>query len=302
MKKILFLIIFCLYAYPLAISANKDKENTPELFVECLLNATNCYERQPIPAVITLFSSTPDVVKANLICEPRLNKGEFATFQPIKPAGSPYTVKRNDKIYYCIPLSAFMFSMPEKGKFSLEGASYNIGIQIPTIYNDPFWGPIRSRKVEEYKVNMKKVSFSVKTLPVPPSDFDFSGSVGNFTIKTIIPQGDIVINEPSTAIIVLKGTGMIAENTMPVYIDAFKDGLSLKSVQESRTAAYDKGKMVSELHLECTFIPTRIEDCKIGEIYFDYFDPDSGKYVRASSQPVSITVKSSVTKRQHMEI
>lgn len=292
------LIALALPAYP----KQDALQDNPDLFIECVMSHSSCYERQPVPAVITLFSTSQDVATADPIALPKLNRGEFATFQPVQPAGSAYKEQRNGKVFYCYPLYAFMFSMPEKGKYSLEGGEYKIGVQVPVVYHDPFWGNVRGHQMKEFRVPVKKCSFSVKVLPAPPAEADFSGSVGNFEIETIIPPGDIFINESAKAVVVLRGTGMIAESTMPVYLDAFSDGVSLKSVQESRTAYYDHGRMVSELHLECTFIPTKIEDTSIGEIYFDFFNPDTGKYQRAKSRPVKINVKSSVLRRQHIDI
>lgn len=303
-----FLLKFCLLFALLLCSFSakaadiKDSKALPEMHIECVMAQQNCYERQPVSVVITLFSTSPDVVNARVLQNVELNKGEFATYQTVKPAGSPYTQVKDNKKYYCFPLDAFIFTMPEKGKYSLQNGKYRIGVQVPSIVNDPFWGKIRVMKTEETILDVEKKSLTVKTLPAPPANIHFSGSVGEFSIETILPHGDIYVNEPATAIVVLKGTGMIADSTMPVYLDAFTENISLKSVQESRTAAYDHGRLVSELHLECTFTPSAKDGVKIGEIYFDYFDAAQGKYVRAKSKPVVVNVKSSVSKRKHIEI
>ncbi|MGN0236700.1 MAG: hypothetical protein ACI4AK_01210 [Lepagella sp.] len=292
-------ILCCLHAV-CADSPAKDK--APELFIECVLGDDVIYERQPVSAVITLFSTSPDVASADAISEVALNKGEFASLQPVSPAGRSYRKTIKGVEYYCYPLRAFMFSMAEAGSYSLDHGEFQVAISIPQVVNDPFWGRVRTSKLVSYKVPVRKSSFKVKSLPNPPESIDFSGSVGKFSIETIIPKGNIYVNEEATAIIVLRGTGLIAEHTMPEYRGAFAHGVKLKSVSESRTAAYDDGVMISELHLECTFIPTSSSDAEIGVVSFDYFDPETKKYVKAESTPVKVDVKSSVSKRQSLSI
>lgn len=274
----------------------------PDLFIECVLDSRTVYERQPVSAVVTLFSTDPDVEFANPISDVRLARGEFSTLQPVRPAGSSYRRDIGGRQYYCFPLRTFVFTIDKKGSYELSGGEYEVGVSYPVIVNDPFWGRVRTAETREYKIPVKKTPLNVKTMPEPPADMDFSGSVGDFSIETVIPRGDIYLNEEATAIIVLRGQGMIAELTMPEYRDAFKNGMKLKSVSESRSQAYDKGRIISELQLECTFIPTSVTDAEIGKVYFDYFDPVSGAYRRAESEPVKVKVKSTVSKRESMDV
>lgn len=170
--------------------------------------------------------------------------------------------------------------------------------------NDPFWGRVRSQKVEDFKVGVKSAKIKVKSLPSVPADVDYSGSVGSFTIETVLPKGDIFIGEEATAYVVLKGRGMLEESTLPAYREAFTQGMKLKSVSESRDESFDHstGEMVSEIRLECTFVPTERDGVVIGEITFGYFDPKIKEYKTAKSKPVQVTVKSTTAKRDSMSI
>lgn len=279
-----------------------EKAVKDDMFIECVLGENNVYERQPVPVVITLFTTNPDVQYAEVVSEPRLSKGEFASVQQVQPAGSPYRRDIGGREYYCIPLKAFMFTVDRKGSYELSGGGYNVGVAYPVVVTDPFWGRIKTTETKEYEIPVRKTSFKVRSLPSPPADINFSGSVGEFSIETVVPRGDIYLNEEATAIIILKGTGMIAELTMPEYRDAFKQGLKLRSVSESRGAAYDRGRMLSELQLECTFIPTSENDVEIGVVSFDYFDSSTGTYRRAESKPVKIKVKSTVSRRESIDV
>ena len=245
-----------------------------DLSIECRMEPAVIYERQTPPSLI---------------------KGEYATFQKVSPAGNAYKEVVDGKTYYCFPLEASVITMADKGSYTIGGGEYTIGVAYPVVVNDPFWGPRRSTEVKRLNIPVKKKSFKVRDLPNPPDSIDFSGSVGQFTVETVIPRGDIFVNEEATAIVVLRGSGMIADATMPEYRDAFKNGVKLNAV-------YDNGKMISELQLECTFIPTQRDNVEIGEVLFSYFDPDTGAYSVARSSPVKIEVKSSTSKRESLSI
>ena len=282
---------------------NRNDNDALELKVECVMPEHEFFEGQPVPITITLFSTTADVAFANPRSLPALSGGEFTTRQTISPAGHAYEKTIDGKVWYCFPLASYMVTFDEKGRYEYGGGSYIVGVNFPDVVNDPFWGRIRTNRVEEFNVNVNKTRFRVKSVPAPPTGIDYSGSVGTFTLETVVPEGDIYLGEEATAYIILKGTGMIAESTLPEYRDCFTKGVKLKSLSESRDEGHDTmGRMLSEIRLECTFIPTDRESAEIGEARFDFFNPNTGKYETIKSKPVKIKVKSTASKRETMAI
>lgn len=301
------MLLLCLSALSvLNLSARtrvaEGEADEPELFIQSVSSRSDVYEREAMPVVVTLFSTSPDVASAAMLNEPSLHDGEFSTFQKIEPAGRSYTKVIDSKKYYCFPLYACMVSFADKGKYKFEGGKYNIGISIPTIVNDPFWGKVRSSRIINKEISANELKINVKRMPDVPSNIDFTGSVGQFMVETIVPKGDIIANREAVAYIVVRGSGIIEEQTLPQYHKAFSGGLRLKSVSESRNEYFDNGKLVSELQLECTFVPETVNDFQIGEASFDYFDPVDKKFKSAKSKPVTINVKSSVKLREKIEI
>lgn len=275
----------------------------PELRIVCEMPEREFYEGQPVPVIVTLLSSTPDVAFAKPISLPHLLGSEFSTSQVISPAGNAYEKSEGGKKWFCFPLRANMVTIDNKGKYEYGGGSFMVGVNYPAVVRDPFWGPMRTMRTEEFEIPVQKVKFKVKSLPAPPGNLQYSGSVGSFEIETVVPEGDIFVGEEATAYIILSGTGMIAESTLPEYRDAFKTGVSLKSVTESRDEGHDNnGRMLSEIKLECTFIPTDRDNAEIGEARFDFFNPSTGKYETIKSKPVKIKVKSTASKRSMMSI
>lgn len=283
---------------------NADSDEAVELSVEFVMPNGDVYERQPFPVFVTLKSTSPDIASANILSDFHLKKGEFSTFQTIENPGAAYTRREGKKMYYYFPLKAYMVSFTDKGTYEFTGGEYSIGIAYPVMVNDPFWGPVRSQQVKERNVSAASAKIKVKSLPDIVPGETFSGSVGKFSIETIVPKGDIFIDEDAVAYVVLRGRGMIESATLPQYKNAFTHGMKLKSVSESREESFDHetNEMVSEIHLECIFVPSEMDSVEIGEITFDYFDPDSKQYKTARSEPVKVTIKSSASKKESIEI
>lgn len=303
MRKIIILTFILLASVPVAIRADENHDAGHSLKVECRMDRETLYEREPVRLTITLISDTPDIEYANIVEAPELKKGRFDTFQTISPAGRAYKEKKNGKTYYCFPLNSYMVTVAEEGKYEIDGGKYNIGINVPAVRHDPFWGSYRYNEVKEITLPVEKKTFRAKAVPNPPSGIEYSGSVGEFSIETVIPPGDIYAGEEAIAVIILRGNGMIAESVLPSYRGAFDKGVRLKSVSESLDEGHDfKGGMLSELRLECTFIVTDIETAEIGEARFDFFNPRTGKYETITTDPVKIKVKSAATTRDRMSI
>ncbi len=94
----------------------------------------------------------------------------------------------------------------------------------------------------------------------------------------------------------------MGENVLPEYNEAFTEGTRLKSFSENRNQYIDKGCLVSEVKLECTFIPTSRENAFIGPVRFMFFNPETGKYQKVESEKVKVKVKSIAGKSKVHEI
>lgn len=303
----ILLLLLVIFAGVAEARRNTPRHNAadepPELEIRCVMPDRQFYEGQPVPVTITLYSSTPDIAFADPVEQPHLKDHSFATSQIISPAGNAYEEEIDGKLRYCFPLSAQMITMDDKGKYEYGGGSYVIGVNYPVVVRDPFWGTMRRMQTKEFEVPVQSVTFKVRQVPAPPKGIEYSGSVGTFTLKTVVPEGDIFIGEEATAYIIVSGTGMIAESVLPEYRSAFTNGVTLKSVSESRDEGHDnRGRMLSEIKLECTFIPTDRNSAEIGAARFDFFNPETGKYETVKSEPVKINPKSTASKRSIMSI
>lgn len=262
----------------------------------------NPYEGQPVAVEVALVTDRNDISGVESIGTLTAGNGDFLSFQTVDNPGNTVIVEREGRRLYSIPLAVTVVAFEESGKYKLISPGYKVALPQYRVVRDPIWGSRRVRELSVADLRPVTTNLKVKALPNPPKDMDFSGSVGEFEIETRMHRATPVAGEDNTVFIILRGSGLIAELTMPQYKGAFPPDLNLKSVSESRRGFYDHGKLISELTLECTFTPGHSGEFEIGEVWFDYFDPVTGKYARAKSDPVAVSVKSSVVRRNHYDI
>lgn len=270
--------------------------NEGSMFVKCEFNKTEFYAHECVCATVWLYSEDADIAYVNELVSPSLRKGEFSYLSRLSQSPKAHRENIKGVDYFVFPLSSYMFTMSNAGKYQMIDGEFEIGINVPVVYNDPFYGRIRGVETHSRRVRMSPSSFKVKSLPPVKEGAPFSGAVGEFEVETIVPKGDIIVNEDASLIIVVKGKGLLGSDILPEYREAFGTGNKLKSFTERTDSFYDGKDIVSEFEMECEFVPTDIKNCEIGVVRFGYFNPETGKYETAESKSVKIDVKSSAVK------
>lgn len=262
----------------------------------------NLYHREP--AVLTLYLWTPgyeirDVRKSK---SSSLSKGKFSFLQRADIITEPRIVEKDGKIWYVYPIDSYAIAIDKAGKYDLHGGRYIVDVAVPQIYDDPFWGKMQTMRTERIEVPVSPVQIEVKDLPQTDGNSDFSGAVGDFDVTVNVPPGDIFLNEEATAIVTVVGKGWLNNGTLPEYHDAFRNGTKLKSFSENRIQYLKDGVLISELQMECTFIPTSKDNAVIDPIWIEIFNPETGTYEIVKSKPVKVKVQSIADKAPEIDI
>lgn len=300
--RVLFLNLLMFVAVLSVVAEPTARFSADDFAIECILDAETLYEREAGMVTLTLLSPTQDIAGVAENAPLELNHGEFASVSNVQVLDPPSVRRFRGKRYYAFPLARFVMTVAEKGKYTLQGGAYDVQVAYPVVVRDPFWGNVRTTETKTYRIPVGERSFRVRELPKIGNGEHFSGAVGNFTVRTVVPPGDIIVNEEATAVVEVSGYGTIPEQTLPEYRDAFRGNVKLKSISESRESYIKDGRLVTELRLECTFIPLQREDVRIGEVSFEFFNPRTGDYETVRSLPVEVETKSSVVRRETMEI
>lgn len=285
--------------------SQKMNENIPiKAWVQCELKKRSIYCGEVDIATFYLYSNTPNVAYINECSDVKLENNKFDYFAQVEIVENRNLQKETiDGIeYYRVPFKAYAFTISMAGKMKFSKMSFKLGINKNVIYDDPFWGLQRGVATSEMQISMKNCDFSVKPLPAIPDSVFFSGAVGEFSVKTFLPQKSIVINEQASATIVIEGSGLLKDNILPEYQEAFVNGLKLKSISDTNNLMFNGKEICSKKVIECEFIPLRRDDCKIDAVKFVYFNPRTAQYETAVSNALSLEVKSSTIRRELISI
>lgn len=262
----------------------------------------NLYHHEP--AVLTLYLWTPgyEIREAQATRSPELDKGKFSYMQRADFDRTPEVVRKEGRTWYVYPIESLAIAFDKAGRYNLQGGRYMVDVAVPVLYNDPFWGRMQTISTERIELPVGNLQINVRDLPENKMDSDFSGAVGDFEIFVTVPPGDIYMNEEATAIVTVIGNGWLNNGTLPEYHDAFRNGTRLKSFSENRVQYIKDGELVSELQMECTFIPTSKDKAVIDPIWIEIFNPVTGNYEIVKSEPVKVRVQSIADKSPEIEI
>lgn len=274
------------------------EEQGNDLFVKSRISKKSFYERETITMEYFLYSVSPDVVFCESPEPLSLDRGEIKTLRQIEVRGTVGRERIGDRVYYVFPVESYALAAEGKGEIMINPRKFVVGVNVTEVVNDPMWGRRRVARTLEFESTTSKETFQLKSLPIPPKDFSFSGAIGEYRIETMIPEGLIIINEEATALIRLVGNGMLSNDLLPEYQEAFGHNNRLKSMKSNVEILSTPKGIVSELEVECDFIPTSINDCEIGNVRFGYFNPKTEMYETAESGPLKVKVKSSTIKRE----
>lgn len=266
-------------------------------YVKFIPDKNEFFSHEYVTGDLWLYTENPDVLYIKEVKAPTLkNNRKFDYFTKITKHLQPHVETIEGRQIYVIPISSYILMVDEAGKYELKDGIYEIGVNVPSGNIDPFWGRGRYYETIAMNVEMKPLSLKVMKLPAVKDSELFSGAVGEFKISTTLPPGDIFINEEASVIVTITGKGIVPDDILPEYQDAFGTGNKLKSVSDNGGIFIEGNDILSRKELECTFVPDDLNNCKVGKIRFGFFNPSTRKYEVVESEPITIDVKSSAIK------
>ena len=259
------------------------------------------YQFEHVPVTVMLYSSGEILNRIGEISPIGLSSGEFSSVR-IRPSDGIKVKKEfGGVVYEGTPIYSFIVSFDKADSYTLSGGEYRIECLEPDPDSYDFFGR-QIVKSDFINLEAPKTKIKVNPLPPPKSRDGFSGAVGDFNVSVDIQSAPVVFDEEAVVTITVQGEGSIPKECLPNYENAFRDGVKLKSVSETRNEYWKDGKLITVLKLDCFIIPSARNKAEIGTVQFDFFDPSSGKYLSVSSDPVVIDVKSSTVYRDAIDV
>lgn len=138
----------------------------------------------------------------------------------------------------------------------------------------------------EYTKSSMPVTIKVKPLPLEGRPSDFSGAVGQFAISAQVDGHQFLVNQPMTLKIRFEGKGNAKLIDLPQL--NLPGGLELYD-SKSDSKFFKNGQSYKEF--EVLVIPRQTGDLTIPALTFSMFDPQAGKYITKSTQPIQLKIE-----------
>lgn len=154
-----------------------------------------------------------------------------------------------------------------------------------SFFNDPFFDSYNSVKV---KLKSNAITINVKPLPSSKKPADFSGGVGNFSMKTDIDRKKVKANEPINLKFTISGWGNIELVENPAI--NFPPDFEVYDPKISSNISTAKNLISGSRVIEYLIIPRTHGDYKIPPAKLSYYDLDKKTYITLTAPEFSIHV------------
>lgn len=151
--------------------------------------------------------------------------------------------------------------------------------------SNPFFSPPIQR---EMNLRTEPVTLKIKALP-PGKPPGFTGAVGQFTLQASAKPLNIKSGDPVTLTSVVSGRGNFDVVSAPTLVDT-KDWRTYPP--SGRLSSSDEIGITGDKTFDMAIVPEG-KPTHIPPVHFSYFDPQTGKYVTLTSEPISVQIESS---------
>lgn len=149
---------------------------------------------------------------------------------------------------------------------------------------DNFFGSVREKPMT---LRTDPLKLGVLSLPTENRPDDFSGAVGQFTLRSEATPTHVAVGDPVTLKVEVTGAGNFDRVNLPGLqeSDVWKTYRANSTFDPTDDAGYRGTKT-----FEQAIVPQKGGPQEVPAIHFSYFDPDLGRYVTQSTKSIHMVV------------
>lgn len=148
---------------------------------------------------------------------------------------------------------------------------------------DNFFGNVQRKPIT---ATSPEIVFNVIPLPEKGRPENFTGAIGNFTMKVSGSPLKVELGEPITLRMTISGEGNFNRVEAPV----FPENTSWKTYSPTSEFNADSDRRAGEKSFEQAIVVKQQGITAIPPLSFSYFDPDAKQYVTLESEPIPLQV------------
>lgn len=279
----ILLLILTAVATPLA--HGREKRDMP--FLETRVDRRNVVEGERLIYEVVLYSPDPNVAGLEMLREPGLAPLPYTQSSPDSQL-SEVTV--DGRKYFTAVIDRYFLGVNRKGKYTLSGGEYRLGLGHRVKVDDPFWGPMVRNQLETLDLKAPDLTVRAAALPLKNRPEAFSGAVGEFEVSVYLPEVELRAGEDAELVIDIVGYGDLTGASLPDIRKMLPEGLKFKSMTDNRSHYVKDGRLGSEIEIECVVCPDKEGTYTVDGIKFIYYDVEKGAYSTATAPEIRITV------------
>ncbi len=285
---------------------NIDEKIANNLFLKAEVNKTSCYVGENIMAEVKAYGRLN--ADSRVVQRPSLSG--FSVIEMVDAYNSLSDKEKYKGVAYHTHLIRKVQLFPlQSGEFTVEPAEIETTVWLKKnetdFTNKSSSGSLFPKDIttsmiqKDIYLSTPPIKILVKPLPIGQPE-DFSGAVGQFTIRMELPENQVAQFQPLVAKLIITGTGNLTLITDPDI-----DWPSQNDVPEARVSEdldiYRfplKGKKIFEYKL-ATKEPGAYS---IPSVRFTYFDPEKEKYQSVNTEELHYRVSPAVEKEDDTSI
>ncbi len=257
---------------------NMTEEIEEDMFVEIVVSDEEVYVGQQMYVDYVIFTNK-DIRSFDIIDESNYD-GFFYSGSRYRESTRRET--RNGKEYYTKTMERRILYPQQKGTYTIEPASVELGIIKDGSQRGGF---VFQSALKPVVVKTNSAEIKVKNLP-PSDNPAFSNAVGKYSMKANVDKQKVTTDDAITIQIEITGTGDPKLITPPSFIDKDLFDVYDPSILDERSARDNQSHVKV---FEYLAVPKKAGNYLITP-EFEYFNVDSSRYISLKSSPRRIVV------------
>lgn len=266
-----------------------------EVFISAEVSKQNPYLNEAISIVYKLYVQDKYGFRQGVTTSP-----EFRNFVMEEEHIRDWKVSErmlNGKKYRVVTIKQLVLFPQKSGKVNIEPISVKLPMQIPTNKTDRF----RRRLVisTEKNISGEAQVLDIKDLPQEGKPANFSGAVGSFSLETVLSKKEVKADETLNAKVKISGKGNFNLFEMPKL--NFPSALEVYDPEQQQELTTSLSGIQGTVTNTYTIVPQYKGKYPIPSISFNYFNPETGKYVTEASNELLIDVTEGAIAQQGIQ-